>query len=208
MAQRERGRRAGTSSARTRGSGVLGGIGNRDWSVGAFGGYLDSRQRIEALAASNRADGFVAGVHGRSAVNGLRLSASVLFDGGDAHTTRSLPNGDIAFTRYNLRSWVGDLSVGYAIPTGGDGALSPKAGITYVRTTPDRAVETGSVFALTVERKSMLQALRMRASASHVPTVLTPRSGLMWALASARRSKAARRPQWAAMQVRRCPCSR
>lgn len=31
------------------------------------------------------------------------------------------PNGDTACARYDLRSWVGDLSVGYAIPAGGNG---------------------------------------------------------------------------------------
>lgn len=146
--------RTGTSAARTHGYGLIGGIGigNRDWSVGAFGGYLDSRQRIDALAASSRADGFVAGAQGRYAANGWQVAASALFDGGDARTTRALPNGDSASARYNLRSWVGDLSVGYAIPTGGDWALTPKVGVTYVRTIRDRVAETGSVFALAVAR--------------------------------------------------------
>jgi hypothetical protein len=58
---------AGTSATQTHGYGLIGGIGigNREWSIGAFGGYLNSRQRIGALDASNRTDGFVAGVHGR-----------------------------------------------------------------------------------------------------------------------------------------------
>jgi hypothetical protein len=146
--------RTGASATRTHGYGVIGGIGigNRDWSVGAFGGYLDSRQRIDALAASSQTDGFVAGVHGRYAAGGLSLSASALFNGGDARTTRALPNGDSAFARYDLRSWTGDLSVGYAIPTGDNWAVTPKIGVTYVRTIRDRATETGSIFGLTVER--------------------------------------------------------
>ena len=144
----------GTAQARTSGYGFLGGvgIGNRAWSVGAFAGYLDSRQRIDTLAASTRTDGVVAGVHARYAANGVRLSASVLYDGGDARTTRTLPNATGAFSRYGLHSWVSDLSAGYAIPTGSDWALTPKVGVTYIRTTRDRAVETGSIFALTVAR--------------------------------------------------------
>ena len=144
----------GTSATQTHGYGLIGGIGigNRDWSVGAFGGYLDSRQRIGALAASNRSDGFVAGVHGRYAAGGLQVAASALFNGGDARTTRALPNGDSASARYDLRSWVGDLSVGYALSTGGDWALTPRVGVTYVRTVRDRATETGSLFGLTVAR--------------------------------------------------------
>ncbi|MEC3912801.1 autotransporter outer membrane beta-barrel domain-containing protein [Sphingobium sp. CR2-8] len=145
---------AGTSGTQTHGYGLIGGIGigNRDWSIGALGGYLDSRQRIGALDASNRTYGFVAGVHGRYAANGLQVSASALFDGGEARTTRALPNGDTAFARYDLRSLVGDLSVGYAMSTGGDWALTPKVGVTYVRTIRDRATETGSLFGLTVAR--------------------------------------------------------
>ncbi|MBG6121015.1 uncharacterized protein with beta-barrel porin domain [Sphingobium sp. JAI105] len=145
---------AGTSSARTRGYGLLGGvgIGNRDWAVGAFAGYLDSHQWIDALGASTKTDGFVAGVHGRYAAGGLRLTASVLYDGGDAQTDRALPNGSSASGRYGLHSWVGDLSVGYAFPTMGDWAVTPKVGVTYVRTVRDRVSETGSVFALDVAR--------------------------------------------------------
>jgi len=85
-------------------------------------------------------------------VNGLQVSASALFDGGEARTRRALPNGDTAFSRYDLRSWVGDLSVGYAISTGSGWALTPKVGVTYVRTIRDRATETGSIFGLTVAR--------------------------------------------------------
>ena len=46
------------AKARSSGYGFLGGIGigNRDWSVGAFAGYLDSRQRITALGAATSTD--------------------------------------------------------------------------------------------------------------------------------------------------------
>lgn len=147
-------RDAGTSSARTRGYGLLGGVGvgNRDWAVGGFIGYLDSRQRIDVLGVSTKTDGFVAGIHGRYATGGLRLTASVLYDGGDAQTDRALPNGGSASGRYGLHSWVGDLSVGYAIPTMGDWSVTPKVGVTYIRTVRDRVGETGNVFALDVAR--------------------------------------------------------
>jgi outer membrane autotransporter protein len=82
----------------------------------------------------------------------LQVSASALFDGCEARTRWALPNGDAAFARYDLRSCVGDLSVGYAISTGGDWALTPKVGVTYVRTIRDCATETGSLFGLTVAR--------------------------------------------------------
>lgn len=57
-----------------------------------------------------------------------------------------------ALRRYDLRSWVNDLSVGYALSTGGDWALTPRVGVTFMRTIRDRAVETGSIFGVTVAR--------------------------------------------------------
>lgn len=145
---------AGTAAARTSGYGLFSGIGigNRNWAIGGFVGYFDSRQRIDALAARNDTDGIVAGIHGRYAAGGLRLNASVLYDGGDARTSRALPNGQNASARYGLHSWVGDLSVGYAIPMTGDWAATPRVGVTYIRTVRDRVAETGSVFALDVAR--------------------------------------------------------
>ncbi|MBD8737397.1 autotransporter domain-containing protein [Sphingomonas sp. CFBP 13706] len=79
------------------------GIGNRDWSVGAFAGYLDSRQRITALGAAASTDGVVAGVHGRYAAGNVRIGASILYDGGDARTTRAA-GASSATGRYGLHS--------------------------------------------------------------------------------------------------------
>ena len=145
---------AGTAKARSSGYGFLGGIGigNRDGSVGAFAGYLDSRQRIAALGAATSTDGFVAGVHGRYAAGGVQLSASVLYDGGNARTTRSLPGGSTATGQYGLHSWAGDVSVGYALAMADDWTLTPKIGVTYLRTTRDHVSEVGGPFALTVAR--------------------------------------------------------
>ena len=144
----------GTAKARSSGYGFLGGIGigNRDWSVGAFAGYLDSRQRIGALGAATSTDGVVAGVHGRYAAGNVRIGASILYDGGDARTTRALPGASSATGRYGLHSWAGDVSVGYALAMADDWTLTPKVGVTYLRTTRDRVGEAGGPFALTVAR--------------------------------------------------------
>ncbi|WP_380784337.1 autotransporter outer membrane beta-barrel domain-containing protein [Sphingomonas sp. R86520] len=147
-------RDAGTSKARSSGYGFLGGIGigNHDWSVGAFAGYLDSRQRITTLGATTSTDGVVAGVHGRYAAGSVRLGASVLYDGGDARTMRSLPGASTAAGRYGLHSWAGDLTIGYAAAMTGDWTVTPKVGVTYIRTTRGRVSEDGGPFALTVMR--------------------------------------------------------
>ncbi|MCP8890978.1 autotransporter outer membrane beta-barrel domain-containing protein [Sphingomonas faeni] len=147
---------AGTSATQSRNYGFLGGIGIGDasWSVGAFGGYLNTRQQIERLGARTRADGFVAGVHARfMADTGFGITGSVMYDGGKASTTRALPGTAAGVGRYDLHSWVGDLSIGYGIALASDWTLRPRAGITYVRTTRDATDETGgSAFALTVAR--------------------------------------------------------
>ncbi|MBJ6123254.1 autotransporter outer membrane beta-barrel domain-containing protein [Sphingomonas mollis] len=149
----------GTATARSQGYGMLGGlgIGDRSWAVGAFAGYLNSRQQIAALGTRTRTNGFVAGVHGRYAAdNGFGFSASILYDGGDARTERALPgtaSATGATGRYDLHSWVSDVSVSYATDMAGDWTLEPKLGVTYVRTTRDGLGEAGgSPFALTVAR--------------------------------------------------------
>lgn len=147
---------AGISATQSRSYGFLGGIGIGDasWSVGAFGGYLNTRQQIDRLGARTRADGFVAGVHARfMADTGFGITGSLLYDGGDASTTRALPGTAAGVGRYDLHSWVGDISVGYGIAVASDWTLRPRAGITYARTTRDATDETGgSAFALSVAR--------------------------------------------------------
>ncbi|RSV14324.1 autotransporter outer membrane beta-barrel domain-containing protein [Sphingomonas sp. ABOLF] len=146
---------AGTSAARTHGYGFLGGIGYGDahWSVGAFGGYRDNRQTIDALGARTKADGVVAGVQGRlRTAGGLGLSTSVLYDGGQATTTRTLPVGS-ATGRYDLHAWTGDLRASYEVALPGDWAVTPQIGLTYLRVTRDGVAEAGgSPFALAVAR--------------------------------------------------------
>ncbi|KTT71893.1 autotransporter protein [Sphingomonas sanguinis] len=152
--------RQGTSAAQTRGYGFLGGVGygDRQWMIGAFGGWLDTRQSIAPLAASTKADGVVAGVHGRYAMpNGFGFGASIVYDGAQAHTTRALPGTASAFGRYDLHSWTSDLSVHYAAEMADGWALTPRAGLTYLRTRRQGVGETGgSPFALTVARRDLV----------------------------------------------------
>jgi len=146
---------AGTAAAHARGYGFLGGIGfgAARWSVGAFGGYLNTRQTIDALGARTKADGAVAGVQGRfESGSGFGFDAAIAYDGGEATTTRALPGGS-ASGRYGLHSWIGDMSAHYNVSLAGGWALTPRAGFTYVRTTRDGVAESGgSAFALTVAR--------------------------------------------------------
>ncbi len=150
----------GTSAAQTRGYGFLGGVGygDRQWMIGAFGGWLDTRQSIAPLAASTKADGVVAGVHGRySMPNGFGFGASIVYDGAQARTTRALPGTASAFGRYDLHSWTSDLSVHYAAELAEGWSLTPRAGLTYLRTRRQGVGETGgSPFALTVARRDLV----------------------------------------------------
>lgn len=146
----------GSAGARSQSYGFLGGLGfgDRDWSVGAFAGYLNGRQQIEALGARTRADGAVAGVQGRyTAPQGWGFAASLLYDGGKARTDRALPGGRGAGGRYDLHSWVSDLSAHYAADIADGWTLQPRLGVTYVRTMRDGVTEGGTnPFALRVAR--------------------------------------------------------
>ena len=143
----------GVSQARTTSYGFLGGLGygDRGWSVGAFGGYLESRQRVDALGARTEVDGWVAGVQGRYEAAGFGFGASLSYNDGQADTRRALPGASGATGRYDLNSWVSDVSAHYTIDMG-EWALRPRAGLTYVRTIREQAVEVGGPFALTVAR--------------------------------------------------------
>ncbi|WP_010183454.1 autotransporter outer membrane beta-barrel domain-containing protein [Sphingomonas sp. PAMC 26605] len=146
---------AGTAATRGNSYGFLGGLGFGDatWSVGAFGGYLNDRQQIDALGARTKSDGVVAGVHGRYRSGALGVTASILYDGGDARTERALPAAMSATGRYGLRSWVGDVSLSYGVELPASWALRPHVGVTYVRTARGGVVEaSNSAFALTVAR--------------------------------------------------------
>lgn len=144
-------RSEGVSRAATNSYGFVGGIGygDRAWSVGAFTGFVNSRQRIDALAARTGVDGWVAGVHGRYATGRFGFGASIAYHGGKADTDRALPASVASRASYDLTSVVGDLSAHYTIDMG-EWALRPRAGVTYIRTSRDQLVEAGGPFALTV----------------------------------------------------------
>ncbi len=144
----------GSNTARVQSYGFLGGVGygDRSWMIGAFAGYLNGRQQIGALGARTRADGVVAGVHGRyGADSGWGFSASLLYDGGTADTVRALPTGRDGIGSYALHSWASDVAASYGIDVGDGWSLRPRVGVTYIRTSREAVRETGSSpFALTV----------------------------------------------------------
>ncbi|WP_313534435.1 autotransporter outer membrane beta-barrel domain-containing protein [Sphingomonas sp.] len=145
----------GSVAARSRTYGLLGGIGIGDaaWSVGAFGGYLNDHQYLDALGAHTRANGAVGGIQARArTVGGIGLAGSVSYITTVATTTRTLPVGT-ASGRYDLHSWVFDGSLVREFAVTNDWAVRPQLGISYVRTVRDALAERGgSPFALTVRR--------------------------------------------------------
>lgn len=144
----------GASRAEASAQGLLGGvgIGTGAFSVGAFAGYRWTNQRIAALDARTRHDGTVAGVQARVAAGGFALVATGAYDGGDAVTTRAVPDG-IARARYGLHGWTGDVSASYALTMGANWRLTPHVGGTVIHDIRDAVTETGgSGFALNVAR--------------------------------------------------------
>lgn len=106
------------------------------------------------MGTRTKLDGVVTGVHLRAVTQGgFGLSASLLYDGGKARTDRALPGSASAIGRYDLYSWVSDVSVSYDLAVASDWTVRPRVGVTYVRTTRDEVAETGgSPFALAVGR--------------------------------------------------------
>lgn len=145
----------GVARTTTNGYGFLAGIGFGDtrWSVGAFGGYMNSRQTLADLGARTNADGVVAGVHGRVRYRGVGLKATIAYDGARADTRRVLSVGS-ADGRYDLRGWTADASIDTQLRLSGGWSLRPAIGATAIRTTREAAVEQGeSPFALTVAKR-------------------------------------------------------
>lgn len=143
----------GTARANVSSSGVLGGIGfgSKSASLGAFIGYLNARQTIDALGARNKADGIVAGVSGHLSSGGFDGSATLAYDGSSANTTRSLPGAANASASYSMRSITADVSLGYRLPVVKDWSVKPQLGFTSIWTKRDAVNETGtSPFNLTV----------------------------------------------------------
>ncbi|OCC23624.1 hypothetical protein MB02_10665 [Croceicoccus estronivorus] len=147
----------GTSRAKSDGYGLLGGLGfgNRNGSVAAFVGYVDSQQRIKALDSRTDADGMVAGLYGQLTAGGFNMAATIAYDWSDAQTDRSVPGGGmVSSSDYELNSLVLDATISYSLPVGANWILQPQAGLTHVSTKRGATSEIGSAaFALDVERK-------------------------------------------------------
>ncbi len=144
----------GASRAEASAQGLLGGVGvgTGTFSFGAFAGYRWSNQRIAALDARTRHDGTVAGIQARVATGGFALLATGAYDGGDAVTTRGVPDGT-ARARYGLHGWTGDVTASYALAVGANWRLQPHVGGTIIHDIRERVTETGgSGFALPVAR--------------------------------------------------------
>jgi hypothetical protein len=143
----------GTSRARFSGYGMLAGVGygGHGWSLGAFAGYLDGRQRIEALGARSEIDGTAIGLHGRLGSGPLALMATAAYAASDAATDRALPDGS-AQGRYDLDVWTLDIAASYDFALGHSWALRPKIGGTVLMVDREAVQETGgSAFAAQVE---------------------------------------------------------
>ncbi|HZG34156.1 MAG TPA: autotransporter domain-containing protein [Sphingopyxis sp.] len=149
----------GASAGRSNTDGVFGGIGygfGENSQAGLFIGALDTRQNLGALGAETKADGFAVGAYANTRIGGLGLHAMVARVGSDAATTRSLRvSSSPAVGRFDLDSWVADLTVDYGVSLG-DVRLAPRVGLTYVDTKRDAVVESGAgAFALSVEERRM-----------------------------------------------------
>jgi len=142
----------GTARATTNGYGFLGGIGfaGTDWSLGAFGGYLNDRQTLAGLGARTNADGVVAGVHGRVRYRGIGLKVTFAYDGAQADTRRTVPGGT-SQSRYDLHGWTVDANIDTLVSLTGHWSVRPSVGATMIRTNRDGVTGSGnSPFALAV----------------------------------------------------------
>ena len=151
----------GTFKGKVDSSGVLAGVGfgaNAGW-VGAFVGYLDGRERLGDLGARTEAKGFVFGVQGQARLGAFELGATLAHDLTDADTRRALPASQTATSSYKLKTWVGDLNLGYRARLNDNWAVRPRVGVSYVRTQRDGVSEQGGgAFSLAVAGDTATQA--------------------------------------------------
>ncbi|GEM_PF-2286000 len=148
----------GTASAKNRTQGLLGGfgLGNETASLGAFVGYLDSRQTISGLDARTDADGVIAGVSGRIQTGGLSIHSLIAHSWNDAATDRAVPGSARVNGAYRLRSLVADAAVAYDLQAGGGWVIRPGVGLTHISTKRGEVTETGSAaFAFAVDRETL-----------------------------------------------------
>jgi fibronectin-binding autotransporter adhesin len=137
---------SGTSRGNVSSSGVLGGIGfgTKSASLGAFIGYLNGRQTIDALDARNKADGIIVGIGGHFSTGGFHASATLAYDGSSASTSRSVPGGAKASASYSMRSVTADVSMGYKMSAGENWTVKPELGFTSIWTKRGAANEAGT----------------------------------------------------------------
>lgn len=152
--------RTGASAGQSSTDGVFGGVGygfGENNQVGLFIGSLDTRQSIGALGAETKADGFAVGAYANARLGGFGVHAMLARVGSDATTSRKLlaaPSA-AAVGRYDLDSWVADLTVDYGMELGSI-RVAPRAGLTYVDTKRGAVAESGAgAFALSVDEKRM-----------------------------------------------------
>jgi uncharacterized protein with beta-barrel porin domain len=121
--------------------------------IGAFLGHLDAEQRTGTLGAETEADGVVGGLFADANVVGFGVHGLVAFNRAQADTSRQLSaSQSTARGRYDLESWIADVTIDRQVALGEALVLAPKVGLTYVRTKRDQVTETGaSAFGLSVE---------------------------------------------------------
>lgn len=136
----------GVSTANVKTSGLLGGFGygTQDLNFGAFAGHIDTRQDIDAIGASNNADGIVAGVMAKARSGNFDLSLAIAYDGSRADTKRSITSTLDVRSHYRLRSWTADFVVGYRFAVGGGFSLKPQFGFTHVESKRGTLSEVGN----------------------------------------------------------------
>jgi hypothetical protein len=144
----------GASSSRFRSDGFLGGVGYGlgPLRFGAFMGKLDTNQRLTGLDARTDTNGFVGGFSADAMLGRLGIHGLFAYTSGEATTVRNLDvSASAASSDYDLKSWVGDVTVDYSFDIA-PFTLTPKLGVTYVKTRRDGVVEEGAgAFALAVE---------------------------------------------------------
>jgi hypothetical protein len=168
---------SGVSKADVRSAGFLGGVGygSETFSVSAFVGHVDGRQRIGAIGAGNDTSGTFLGASAQLALGRFRLGGSVIHDRSSADTSRILFNGTEANSHYRLRGTTLDVQAGYGFDIGGDWDLGPEIGVTHVSVNRGATSESGAgAFDLDVSKGrigyTLLTAdlaLRMNAGAFH-----------------------------------------
>ncbi|MBI1682771.1 autotransporter outer membrane beta-barrel domain-containing protein [Caulobacter hibisci] len=149
---------AGVVSGKIDGAGLISGVGyglKSAW-IGGFVGYLDGRQRLAGLDARTELDGFVVGALGRVALSGFELDLAAAHDSADTATRRTAPGGVQASGDYKLKTWVADARLSYPVAVGGgDWAVRPSLGASYVATKRGGVAEQGGgAFGLTLSGES------------------------------------------------------